>query len=369
MDGEEEQAQSSRSRPSLSSRLNLLLSNIPYQKPKSETHFNSEPASRQSVEVARQDSMRTTRTRPPSPRTLNTAQGFSNCAAHNRSAMSLSLNMSSGDTSQRKESHKQDESQSTFPVLRWFSTGSKQFPLQPSSSRTPTQSRSSTPMQYSDSPIDSNTLSSSHVLAIADALNDDPRLIDARSTTVDLPSRPKAARLQPPLRTWRPPTHLSDLSRSTLPTASLSPTSYVIHPHYTDPFDDALTATEHDPQLDILFSPTPTPVAIPHSPAPAHLSRSPPSLSPASTRSSIDTLRSIHERGSRGIHTTPPQQRLSLPPFRNPFAWFSNEDEAQRKENMDPFLNEEDKSTNPQSQKENLRQRCEHRCLHPSPLT
>ena len=362
MDGEE-QAEGSGSRPSLSSLLNSLLSSLPYQKPQPDTLFHSEPpSSRHSIDVVRHESMRSARTRPPSPRAV---QATASRAAHNRSAMSLTLNIPSEDSSQQKNPHRREESQPTSPVLRWFSGSAKQPGVKHKPSRSSLDSRSNAPLVYSDSLVDSASSSTSHVLAIADALDDDPRLVQAQSPTVDLPSRPEAARLPPSLRPWRPPSHLSDLSRSALPTAGLSPTSYYVRPSYTDPYDDpfAQRQHDHDPQMDIFFSPTPTPVAIPHSPAPAHLSHSPPSISPSSTRSSIDTLRSIQERRSRGIHTTPPSQKLSLPTFKNPFQWFSGDENSQIKENMDPFLAEEDKSSNALSQKENLRQRCTCLCF------
>ena len=360
MDGEE-QAEGSESRPSLSSRINLLLNNWTSQKSEPDTHFISEPSSsRHSVDAVRHENMRRTRTRTPSPRSSSVALSSSNRAAHNRSAISLTLNVPSESSNRSRNLSRRDGSQPTFPMLRWFSGGSKQPEVehrQPISSR---DTRSNNLMQYSDSPVGSASSSTTHVLAIADALGDDPKLLDARSPrTVDLPSRPEAARLPPSMRPWRPPSHLSDLSRSTLPTACLSPTytTSFTHPTYTDPFDDPFTRRDHDPQLDIFFSPTPTPVPIPHSPAPAHLNRSPPNLSPSSTRSSIDTLRSIHEKGARGVHTISQQQKPSFPLFSNPFGWFSTEDETLGKENTDPLSNEGNKVRNASIQ-ENMAQLC-----------
>lgn len=353
------QAEGSTSRPSLSSRLNLLLSSLPLQKANASSLFHSEPSSsRHSTDSLSSETMRSARTRPPSPRHAHSNAGR---ASHNRSAMSLTLNTSHESTSQRQKQRAPEDAQtSSFPVLRWFSSSTTQADVKHKRSQSSVSSRPDASPVYSDSPVDSASSSTSHVLAIADALDDDPRLVHARSPTVELPSRPKAARLPAPLRPWRPPSHLSDLSRSALPTAGLSPASYYVRPHHTDPYDDPFAAgsqQEHEPQMDIFFSPTPTPVAIPHSPAPAHLSRSPPSISPSSTRSSIDTLRSIQERGSRGIHTTPPSQRLSLPTFKNPFQWFSGDEDTQRKENMDPFLSEEDKAHNARSQQQVIQQR------------
>lgn len=336
-------------RPSLSDRLNPLLPGSSQRKPTDSTHSFSEPPSRRSADAPRSDhNMRSVRTRPPSPRA---SAVYENRSSHTRSAQSLSLQMSTAASSSKSNTHQREQSQPILPILRWFSGSAKQHAKKPSISTT--QSRPDTPLQYSDSPVDDSPNSS--VSALAEALHDDPRLIEAHTPHLDLPSRPQAARLPPPLRPWKPPSHLSDLARSALPTASLSPTSPFYKPAYTDPFEDPYTPN-HNPDLDMFFSPTPTPIPIPHSPAQVHLSRSPPSLSPSSTRSSIDTLRSIQEKG-RAIHTTPPVQKLSLPTF-NPFGWFSSEDEAQQKENMDPLLDERDKAQDPATQKETIKSHC-----------
>ncbi|KAI0347830.1 alpha/beta-hydrolase [Trametopsis cervina] len=287
--------------------------------------------------------MRSTRTRPPSPRATIARSNF------HRSTQSLSLKMPQ-EAESSSMAHKRDQSDSVFPVLRWF-TGK-----QPANEyvRTPAQSNPSTPIEYSDSPL--NTMPPSHYATsvLADALDDDPRLLEAHSSKVDMPSRPQAARLPPTMRPWRPPNHLADLSRATLPTAGLSPTTSFYATTYTDPFDDPF-ATSHSDDLDMFYSPTPKPVPIPHTPAPVHITRSPPTLTPSSTRSSIETLRSIQGRG-RGIHTTPPSQKLTLPSLPNPFGWFTTED-ASQKDNMDPLLTEEDKAHNAHAQKEHIQQK------------
>ncbi len=311
----------------------------------------SEPPSRRSVEV---DNMRLARTRPPSPR-LSTPQATPKSRSIlDRAIKSLSISLPmNGDSSSQSKSHKRETSQPALPVLRWF-TGKQATPPQ-LQSRIPTQSRPGTPLEYSDSP----TSSSSHISALNDALCEDPRLAEAHATEVHLPSRPEAARLPPSLRPWRPPNHLSELSRTALPTACLSPTSTApsapaYQTPYTDPFADPFTQSEHNPDMDIFFSPTPTPLSFPHTPVPAHLNRSPPMLS-SSSRTSLEALRSIQERS---LHTTPPSQRLNLASFPNPFGWFSSEDDAQRKENMDPLLKDGDKAQDTESQKKNIQQKC-----------
>lgn len=348
MDSEEDDG-----RLSLSARLNSLLTSIPQPRLQATNLFSSEPPSRRSGEIQQQhETMRSTRTRPPSPRittSISATHPYTNRTMMNRSTKSFSI---SSKPESSNASHKRDKSQPTFPVLRWFS-GKQAVSDQ---DRTPTQSRPSTPLQYSDSPIDSPA---SCVSALADALHDDPRLIDAHSPKVELPSRPEAAKLASVLRPWKPPSHLSDLSRAALPTASLSPTTSVYKATYTDPFEDPFAQREHPADLDIFFSPTPEPVAIPHTPAPAHLNRSPPSLSPTSSRTSVETLRSIHERG-RGIHTTPPSQRLSLPNLPNPFGWFGVEEDSQHKENLDPLENDGSKTRLSPPQKKQIQQNCEY---------
>ncbi|CAL1695126.1 unnamed protein product [Somion occarium] len=180
-------------------------------------------------------------------------------------------------------------------------------------------------------------------------------LLEVRSHAVDLPSRPEAVRLAHQFHAGssRPPNLLSNLARSTLPTAGLSPPS-IYSTKYSDPFEDPFKRPEHNPDLDILYSPTPSPVAMPPSPAPAHLPQSPPTLSLSPTRTSIDSLRSIQERGTRAIHTTTPSQRLTLPNLSNPLkGWFASDDS---KENMDPFLSEEDRAPTAEAQKQRIRE-------------
>ncbi|KAL6310097.1 Alpha/Beta hydrolase protein [Sparassis latifolia] len=172
-----------------------------------------------------------------------------------------------------------------------------------------------------------------------------------------MPARPEAARLPPNLRPYRPPSYLSDLARSTLPTAGLSSTPSVsfLSSTYTDPFDNPFPEeSEYNPDLDVFYSPTPVPLVIPHSPARAHLSSSPPTLFRGRS-ASVDTLRSIQERG-RGIHTTPPQALRfpTLPPsIRN---WF-NPEGSDNKENLHPLLSEQDQAESPEAERDHIRQK------------
>ncbi|KAH9948166.1 Alpha/Beta hydrolase protein, partial [Amylocystis lapponica] len=204
------------------------------------------------------------------------------------------------------------------PVLRWLTGNHSRTP---SHSHSPTHSHTPSPT-VSPGPSTPTTPSSA-ASALADALHDDPLLLGTHDL-VQLPSLPEAARLPPSFRAARPPSYLSNLTRSTLPTACISP------PPTT--------------------SPTPNPVAIPHTPAPVHLNSSPSS----GRSSSLDTLRSIHERG-RSIHTSPPPQVLKFPSLPESLrSWFASEDS---KDNLNPLLGDEDKADSAEAQREHIRRK------------
>ncbi|CCL98514.1 uncharacterized protein FIBRA_00513 [Fibroporia radiculosa] len=79
-------------------------------------------------------------------------------------------------------------------------------------------------------------------------------------------------------------------------------------------------------------------------------------MSPPSNRSSLDTLRSIHERG-RSIHTTTPPQSLKLPSLPASIrSWFGSED-GREKENVHPLLSEEDRRADAQAEREHIRKK------------
>ncbi|KAL4241730.1 GPI inositol-deacylase [Abortiporus biennis] len=295
---------------SLANRLSAFFSsNTPSTHGQTSVHPSSEPASRRrSLDT---EQMKISRTRPPTPNVLiptprNTLAGPSRRPAHH-SPKSRSIALPSDAT--------KPQAQHPLPVLRWLTGKSK------AAGRSPTNtSRPSTP-------VNSTPPSPSVYSALEDALHDDPHLLEAR--TVDLPSRPQAARLPQAFHAARPANYLTQLSRATLPTAYLlspPPTTSVFQTTYTDPFADPFPALDYNPDLDLLYSPTPTPLAMPHSPARAHLNKSPPTLSTSPARSSIDSLRSIQEKG-RGIHTTPSVQRLSLPAFPDSLkGWFTTQE-------------------------------------------
>lgn len=311
--------------------------------------------------------MRGPRTRTPSP--MYNGRASTPPAHHTRSSTPKSLSLS---LPQPSSSH-MPQRDKPYPVLRWLTgkqhSRSSSKSLAPTRSSLPSPSRSSASTPSPSPTASTPTTPSSAASALADALHDDPLLshshhdsthLDPDSSLITLPVRPQAARLPQHFNPSRPPRYLSDLTRSTLPTACLSPplpSNYQNSASYTDPW-----AAEHEynPDLDLLYSPTPTPVAIPHTPAPAHLNRShnrsssSNSLSPS--RSSLDTLRSIHERG-RSIHTTAPQS-LKLPSLPLSIrSWFGSE-EGVNKENIHPLLGEEDKQESAQAERDHIRKKC-----------
>lgn len=106
---------------------------------------------------------------------------------------------------------------------------------------------------------------------------------------------------------------------------------------------------------------TSTPTPLPASPSPCALRphACPPTFARhvlrTTSRSSLDTLRSIHERG-RSIHTTAPQS-LKLPAL--PLSirgWFGAED-GRDKENVHPLLGDEDKQESAQAEREHIRKK------------
>ncbi|KAI1789782.1 Alpha/Beta hydrolase protein [Ganoderma leucocontextum] len=248
-------------------------------------------------------------------------------------------------------------SQPTLPILRWFSV--KNTPKPSSSNPTsPLRSGPSTPAaNHSDTPGPSTpTTPSSALSVLADAFSDDPHIVSRSQTNsgdVRLPSRPEAARLQSALQR---PSYFSNLTRSTMPTAFLSPpppASYV-RPSYSDPFEDPFARPPNEEQrdrsdLDLLLSPTPIPLPMPHSPSPVHLDSLPPS------RTSLESLRRIHER-SRSIHTSAPSQGFNFPQLPNLRNWFSS-DENGDKENLNPMLSDEDRGETPAAERENIRRK------------
>ncbi len=314
-----------------------------------QTFFSLAPAQLQSPEPAdaAESSMRP-------PRSAVASQ-FHPRPSHSRSSSAMNLSLPSSAASDYSAAQKRKrDSHPTLPILRWFST------KQPAKSNpdSPIHSRPSPPAAPSSVPPSpaSPSTPSSALSALVDAFVDDPHILAAHSRAnsedVKLPSRPAAARL-PQSHNLHRPSYFSNLTRSTMPTACLSPSSsasYVRHA-YTDPFEDPFSQPDHDSSdLDLLLSPTPVPLPMPHSPARAHLNSSPPS------GSSLDSLRSIHQR-SQSIHTSAPQQAFSFPRMPSLKNWFSSE-EPSDKENHNPMLSEEDRAENAEAEREHIRKKC-----------
>ncbi|KAI0961948.1 hypothetical protein AcV7_000914 [Taiwanofungus camphoratus] len=302
--------------------------------------------------------MRPPRTRPPSP-IFASARSPSSAACCTHSPTSLSLGMPQEQQPCPSPSQMQTRNgDKPHPVLRWL-TGRSTSKSQPASS--PAHSRPASPStsQYSPSTSTPSTPSSA-ASALADALHDDPLLTHAHPTadgSLVLPARPAAARLPAHFRPSHPPRYLSDLTRSTLPTAGLSPpasaSASLFAAAYTDPFADPFPLQHaQDPDLDVLYSPTPDPIAIPHAPAPAHLPRA----SPPSARSSLETLRSIHER-SRTLHTSAPAQAPKFPSFPDSLrSWFGTEDGAS-KDSVHALLGDEDRAESAEAERAHIRKK------------
>lgn len=344
---------------SLSARLSSLFSSDS-PTPKNHPPTNpppslSEPASRRrslDESVAPWDGSSRARTRPPSPNPHHSRAASMSASALTRgsqSSKSFTIPAIPGNSlGFGRAPPLRNQPNPSLPVLRWLTSKSS------TSADGASHSRASTPTQ-------SNPPSPSAFSALDDALHDNTFFTRGRPDSLDLPSRPQAARLPAAFHSARPPEYLSSLARSALPTASVSPLSSAsaYRTTYADPFDDPFTSSPegHNSNLDVLYSPTPIPLAMPHSPPAAHLMSSPPVLSTSPRRSSIDSLRSIQEKG-KGIHTSAPTAQL-FPNFPNAWkGWFAT-DGPSDKENMDPFLDERDKAETAQGQRERLRKHCE----------
>lgn len=190
--------------------------------------------------------MRLPRTQPSSA-SVHHPPKQSSSLRHSHSLSIDSLNMTSppAESSARDKKH---ASRPTLPVLRWFS--SKRSDGRPNSTpSSPVDSRPQTPTRSAPS------TPSSALSALADAFQDDPHLLEAHSREhsedVKLPSRPQAARLSTALHR---PSYFSNLTRSTMPTAFLSPppaASYM-PPRYSDPFEEACSQHNYnDADMDL----------------------------------------------------------------------------------------------------------------------
>ncbi|KAI0756781.1 Alpha/Beta hydrolase protein [Daedaleopsis nitida] len=297
------------------------------------------------------DTMRPPRSPVPTPvsqRPLYSSSSQRSTHSPRSSTMNLNLPPAAADYSAAQK--RKRASQPSLPILRWFSTkqSSNSNPSSPVRTRPPTPAAN-----LPDSPGPSSPSTPSSALsALADAFADDPHILSAHSRDnsddVRLPSRPQAARLPASLHR---PSYFSNLTRSTMPTACLSPPSSVYaRPTYTDPFENPFAQREDDnDDLDLLLSPTPIPLPMPHSPAQVHLNSSPPG------HSSLESLRSIHER-SRSIHTSAPSQSFNFPQLPSFKDWFGS-DEAADKESTNAMLSDEDRAETAEEEREHIRRK------------
>ncbi|KAH7930541.1 alpha/beta-hydrolase [Leucogyrophana mollusca] len=211
------------------------------------------------------------------------------------------------------------QKKSPTPVVRWLSSWTEDS-LHAAHSRKPSSSstKSFTSSAGSGSPPERSPSSSCPPSPGLSALN------EALSDNI-LPMPPPPARLPPSFYASRslsrPPPLLNNLTRSTLPTASVSRHPTLSEEH---PFDYAA-----DPDSPL----SPTRISPTHSPP---------------TRSSIDTLRSVRDRG---IHTTATPQ---ITPSNSLTRWWFQSDS---KENVDTLLNEEDRSDASQPSQDKIKKK------------
>jgi len=184
------------------------------------------------------------------------------------------------------------------PVLRWFQT--RMSPSPPSSLSRP---------------------QSPHSAALSEAMHD------------HLPTRPEPAHLPPQYHANIRPPMLDDLTRSTLPTSSLSA------PHLSGSPADRLGHHTPDP------------------PHPLSLTRIPPS---APARTSLDTLRTLYTKAMPTVPFHQQTRSINIPtPFRN---WFQAEP-VKGDDKHESILAEEDQDEDPEVERENIRKKC--KCPHP----
>lgn len=226
------------------------------------------------------------------PKRLSIVRNLSVSAPASPSSRSKHL---SEDAQPQPASPSQPPSGPASPILRWFHN-------QISSSSTPPLSRPQTP----------------HSAALLEAMHD------------HLPTRPEPAHLPPEYHANIRPPLLSELTRSTLPTSSLSTPANRLGHHASN--------SAHTLLLD----------------------RIPPS---APARTSLDTLRTLY---NKTVPTTPLHQQtrsISIPaPFRN---WFQTEppkDEGKH----GSILTEEDQDEDPEVERENIRRKCKRSAVTPT---
>jgi triacylglycerol lipase len=195
-------------------------------------------------------------------------------------------------------------SNSPQPVVRWISSWSS------TPRRSPIRSRDHSPPRNRPPSAPSSPILASLNEALSEPIP-------------NLPSKPPNARLPAQFYasrslSHRPPPLLDNLTRATFPTASLS--SAV-------DFDQE-PSSHISSRSDFIYSPPP--VILSH---------------PPKSRSSIDRLRSVH---NRTLSTTASPQSAPILRFN---WWWGKED------NVDPLLNEADRAETPQD-REQIRKKC-----------
>lgn len=205
------------------------------------------------------------------------------------------------------------------PILHWLGSWSPYPNHSPEASGS--QSGSASP-----SSTTSSTPPSPNLASLQEALNESllpPRIPISTSL---LPARPPRAKLPDaffPHALSRPPPFLDNLTRSTLPTASLSPPD-VSAQNYFPP-------SPQDSSASVLDFP---PILLTHS-----------------KRSSLDTLRSVSQRD----HTRKLTTSSEAPPAASSGWWWF---QSNNKENVDTLLHEDDRADTVEEEQDNIHNRC-----------
>lgn len=195
------------------------------------------------------------------------------------------------DAHQQPDSPSQPSTGPVSPIIRWFQTQ-----LPPTSSTSP--SRSQNP----------------HSAALSAAIHD------------HLPIRPEPAHLPPQYRANIRPPIINEITRSSLPTSSLTT------PHPIDSLGHHTSNSGGSQSLD----------------------RIPPSF-PA--RTSLDTLRTLYTKAIPTTQTHQQTRSITIPsPFRNWFQTEPDKDDDKR----ELILTEEDRDDDSEVERENIKKKCKY---------
>lgn len=251
----------------------------------------SEPQQRQGISSRLDSLVKSYSTMPPKRTSIVRTQSFSAPTSPGPRSKHLA------EDARQPASPSQPSSGLASPILRWFQTQmSSSLPPSPSPSRPQTP----------------------HSAALSEAMHN------------RLPTRPDPAHLPSQYHANIRPPMLDELTRSTLPTSSLTA------PHPSDPPADRLGHHTPDSAYPLL------------------LNRIPPS---APARTSVDALRTLYTKAAPTVPSHQQTRSISIPtPFRN---WFQTEP-ANDDDKHSSILTEEDQDEDPEVERENIRKKCKY---------